>query len=1022
MMGKVFSHGCAAICATFIACHTRATLVPLPSPNVVTPAPAVTTTQAPPPVIATTPPPPADCHVTVPAACNAAAPLASFESLQALSEWSAGTWAEATAQSTPSIGAFGATDGAAALEVPIAFSGQSFAQGYVGMTMPSTSFAGCGAIGIDVTLPADAPSGITAQIILLLGPDARWSGGVAQTTALAPGATTTVTLDLAGTISPSPVRSDLLDVRGVGVLFAAANMTYSGAVALDRLQLITLLGPGDADRDARSVGLLGGFVLDSGVDIPARNGYSTYVADATLSHHAWRWPRIGAGDTDLVLGAAEFPDAPGLGGDLAFDDWVTAEVTSTAGTCAVRALLSRAFPAIRYSSTCHEFSWVTESDRVAPTRLAYVRNGEVVVINLDQAGTQSLAGMSEPWLLVWAGASAGWSFQAPVLITLQNAPVSAATDGQALTFAFSGGVGAVNVLALRGLMRLAADATQAWDSALPSDIVAEARSWVPLLAAFPIRVDETASVDEQAEAVTVTDTTTYENLSDAWGTVPQTITPLPPMVYTAGVAGYPVSYATPPIATPLATFFGPFAYANGAHAQWTIPFAEGLARMPVPLAVTNDATAGAIHDAWSDVLVNQVASQPGTYWLANDVVDAKFMCDSLPALDASSAAAQKAQVAGPLLTENAFLPTSMTEYLEPVTGQHFLAPSTYPDANQAYDKEWNIGRQLAGLASCAENAGLDLARGMWPKILESYRYNRIFFDWATGSVLSSCLGVNELADGMNFAFEGMLGVGRLAKHLGDTETYHDVAYRSARQSLALFGAWQEAAWLQTIDYGIGHITQAQLPAAQIETRGAIDGFFEETGAETLELQSFWETTNWLYFDNAATYSLYRHSGLVPRVRTLEYDIMPALHPSWADGTVMDPVDQRYYGSNYTSAHLVTRAVLFGDDPAALFALYNAAQGTPASQQWYTMFWQGLAGATLLGLERARAPVVEVPRGDVALVAASYDAMAQAVSLTVKAWSPATAQTSANVQWPNETARQVPIALCGDTPVTVVVAH
>ncbi len=968
---------------------------------------------------------PTTCKQPTPfaAGCPEQTPIESFEVPATL--WAAASWAEATSDGgggavALSTGAFGATDGDFALQVPLNFAGQGFAQGYVGTSFSSPlTFAGCGAISVDVTLPADAPSGMSGQIILLLGDAATWSGSSLPIT-LAPGNTTTVTLPLAAALSPTPARATLGEVQGAGILFWGSSVTWNGTAAIDNLRLVALQGPSDDDANARSVGTFGGFVASgTPLNIPSRNGYIDYVADAALSHHAWRWPMLGANSADLVLGAAEFPDAPGLGGTWNFIDWVTASATGSANGCNVSALLSRAFPAIRYRSSCSQFSWVTETDRVAPTRAAFVVNGQVVVRSLN--GTNSLSGMSEPWLLLWADQSAGWAFQAPVLLTFENRPSSMAASTQSLVFNFSGAAGAVNVLALRGLRRLPSDATASWDSALPGDVIVEARGWVQKLAAFPNGMSESASVDEINSVVTISDNYSYENISDSWGTVATPIAPLPPVVYRAGNAGYAVSYPSAPIESQVATFFGSFVYAEGAQASYTIPLPDGLNYMPVTLSVQNDADATAIHDAWTNIVTTEEPTAPGTYWLANDMSDAKFMCDALPTLVPSDPAAQIASAAGPLLIENTFLPAYMTEFTEPVTGQRFLGPNTYPEANLPFDKEWNIGDQLGALASCAENASPDIARGMWPRLLEAYRYNRIFFDWATGSVTSSCLGLTELSDGMNFAFQGMLGVGRLAKVMGDDATYRDVAYRAARQEVALYGGWQQAAWAQDVDYGIGHITNAKLPASSIETRFAIDGYVEEFGAATLELNSFWETTNWLYVDNAAELSIYRHTNLLSRVQTLEETVMPAMHPSWDDGNVMDPVDQRYYGSNYTAAHLITRALLFHDDAGTLFANYNAPQGSQASQQWYTMFWHGLAGATLLGLERAQAPVVEVPRAEAQLVATSYDSQKKQLSVTLKPWAPINS-VNLRVQWPGEEWRTVPATFCGAAALTVAVTQ
>ena len=51
-----------------------------------------------------------------------------------------------------------------------------------------------------------------------------------------------------------------------------------------------------------------------------------------------------------------------------------------------------------------------------------------------------------------------------------------------------------------------------------------------------------------------------------------------------------------------------------------------------------------------------------------------------------------------------------------------------------------------------------------------YRYNRIFWDWALGSTLSSVFGYTALIDGIFFAWDGMQSIARLAKQLGDDAT------------------------------------------------------------------------------------------------------------------------------------------------------------------------------------------------------------------------------------------------------------
>jgi hypothetical protein len=326
--------------------------------------------------------------------------------------------------------------------------------------------------------------------------------------------------------------------------------------------------------------------------------------------------------------------------------------------------------------------------------------------------------------------------------------------------------------------------------------------------------------------------------------------------------------------------------------------------------------------------------------------------------------------------------------------------------------------QLRAYGRCAEAIDGDLARGLWPKTRATYRYFRIFFDWALGAVLSSCHGYTVLADGMHFAYDGMLAVGRMARAVGDDDTYNDVAYRTARHQVALYQAWSHAKWVQSIDYAIGHISNARVAASAVETRGAIDGYFEEVGANTLELGSFWETSNYFYFDTPVQQQLYRDFGIEQRARALEYDVMPAVHPSWFDGHAQDSVDQRFYGSNYTDAHLYARGDLFHDDPAKLFDLYQTSHGAPVADQWYQMYWHGWSGPTLLAIERAPAPVVVAPIADARVTSATYDVGKKKLVLTLL--GDRTMTTKARVRAVGGTWKDVPAKVCrgGTTTVTV----
>lgn len=127
----------------------------------------------------------------------------------------------------------------------------------------------------------------------------------------------------------------------------------------------------------------------------------------------------------------------------------------------------------------------------------------------------------------------------------------------------------------------------------------------------------------------------------------------------------------------------------------------------------------------------------------------------------------------------------------------------------------------------------------------------------------------------------------------------------------------------------------------------------EPGASTLELRSFWQCTNFLFYNNKPLFDVYRRFGLVDRVRVIEYELMPSLHPRWLDGNASDACGengQPLYGAAWTAAHLHARATLFREDDAlALFRSYAATKGTEASRAWYTMQLPEIAGPLMLAL-------------------------------------------------------------------------
>ena len=744
------------------------------------------------------------------------------------------------------------------------------------------------------------------------------------------------------------------------------------------LLLFGLLAFNLSAQDTRPVGTFGGFINKEGkVEIPQSNGFLTFAADTNVSAHALQWKRFDQGGKDHKLCEMRFPVAEKLG-KLNFIDWSTLKVTSPQ----VSIYLSRTFPAVRYDSKTSDFALATGIDgRQAYAHLALVINGKITQIDLADSKSVDLRGMSEPWLLLWAGDRSGRQFDVPLLMTFEKRPERMRATSQGVSFSFDKSVGAVNLLALRGLRRFDIGETKAWQEKLPGNIIVESRAWVQKLAAFPVGLKEEFKLSEDETRVHISDKYSYQLIQDDWGTIPTPIAPLPPVVVRAQGLGYPVFYPQQtPIISPLATFYGNFSYQDGSVSTYSIPLPNALKRLPIALRVSGSPEVIPVRQELERILAQKMPAGPSSFYVHNDDIASALMCDAYATLEKNGDLQKKIRQLVPRLFAGSFAEDRTPVSIEPVTNQSYRSPGKHQYESTPFDREWYTGRKLAAMARCAEAVDLDLAKENWEKMLGLYRYSQIFFDWVTGSVTSSVFGFNQLADGIHFIWEGVLGVARLAKHLGDEKTYQDAAYRSARQQLALFAIWHQAKWSKDIDYAVAHFSVTRLPNDQIETRGAVDAWVEDFGAATLQFESMWQTANFIFFDNAAQYSFYRDFGIIQKVKTLEYEIMPELHPSWTDGNVMDPIDKKYYGSGDTIAHLLARAVLFHDNPGELFKIFKDYEGTEVSKQWYTPYFFGNSGPLLLGIERAQAPVVEAPIGGLQVVSAAYNANSKLVSI------------------------------------------
>lgn len=664
---------------------------------------------------------------------------------------------------------------------------------------------------------------------------------------------------------------------------------------------------------------------------PEREGLLTCAVEGPVNALRLHWSFGESPQHELAVIAVP----GGLGEELrSIPGWVT--LVRQSGQ--VRALLSRAFPAIRIHHQPGTIKVTTGRTRLVGADLLGAR---------ELASDQPVGPLTEPWLVAFG---APGDEDAALLLTFTRRVVSVGRQPDGWSIEVAQG-GAVHAMPLEGIRRRKAGEApiEHW--------IACARAWVAPLLSFPLGLEETGRVE--GDRVIIDLAVQHEALSDDYGNAPLPHAPLPPAVVLAAEAGHPIGL--PDNATRdsaqlnIPTFYGPYVFVQGTSCSYSIPLPAGLERAPRPRSRTE--RAAPIRKELSKLA--DWCGDPPTRYVDAGLRRAAFLAEALRELGEEQQAAVRAFVPEALrIALESLRPAS-----EPISGQDWWTidntwrayfdenASPWAKDNERFDSEFYNGQALAAL---------DAASLVDPGLLDTYAasakrlwvYNELFSDWATGSVQTQATGEGSNLDGVQFAFEGMVAMARMAGEFGNDALRDAAILRAARQQCALLAMWGEAEWVKRWDYVIGHLSKGRLPAGEAETRGPVDAFVEVHGASTLELKSFWQCSNMFFYANRPLFEMYRRFGLIERLRTLEYEVMPDLHPKWLDGNASDPNGengQPLYGASWTAAHLHARAALFEAEPLLLFSAYLATGDTEAASSWYRMQLPEIGGPLMLQL-------------------------------------------------------------------------
>ena len=133
-----------------------------------------------------------------------------------------------------------ASEGQYALELLAAFPGGRWAGAYVEREAEVTDWTPFGRLSVDVYLPAGAPDGLRARLILTVGTDWRWTE-MRRAVPLTPGTWTTLTAHLVPGDRDWKVSSDdrfRADVRKLGIRIESDGAApYRGSVFIDGVRV-----------------------------------------------------------------------------------------------------------------------------------------------------------------------------------------------------------------------------------------------------------------------------------------------------------------------------------------------------------------------------------------------------------------------------------------------------------------------------------------------------------------------------------------------------------------------------------------------------------------------------------------------------------------------------------------------------------------------------------------------------------------------------------------------------------------
>ncbi|MCC5876564.1 MAG: hypothetical protein JJU11_10140 [Candidatus Sumerlaeia bacterium] len=770
---------------------------------------------------------------------------------------------------------------------------------------------------------------------------------------------------------------------GVGMMADAPLAELDPRYFMPEMEAVNFL-----DAKATEVGVLGGYVrhrMGSHVlEIPTLNGFLAYTADAReLPHSRLHWHRYQNRNRGYTLGGihvsstSENPAVIDLldGTCVVYSMEVGRMVGEEEMSETLRVYHSRAWPAALHEIEGPAFSWLDDQ-----------RGNDLHLTIPIEGGHETFehsAGMAfpipvEPWILIWNSVPESLhressvedvrSFGAPVLLVLERTPDRIHGTSQqfggsvGIAFDYTDQAGRVAAMPLFGIRTIPGPTTLEWkDSGVPEEIITHARTWSRRLQRFPVGHHQAASLTNDGQRVTITDSFDWKELESDWEVEALPFTPLPPVAILAGRNGYPVELPMNIIDGGISAIHGPFIGLEDSQSSHTIPISPYVSSMVTLGDVSDLPLVDEARLKFADRLSNEIPDNlDGHLYISDISQDVARLRYQAPARLIMGDDPHREEFARRVV-RNALDPQNLKLEKEPLSDQFFLMDHRFWAKDQPYDKEWSIGFILQGLWCHAYyHDDWEFIEENWNVISGLYNYYRIFFDWTTASTYTMTTGTGANSDGIRIAFDGMLAHARMAAAIGRTADHEEAVVRSARQQMSLYATWHAKRWAADHDYLISRYQHVR--EEDTEMLFSPDHLWSEfvTTNAAFPETDFFQTTHALYLFNLAHLMFLRDFGIhEDRLREWLFQRVPELHPDWCDGNVWPEFGGRYYGDSSVMALLVARSFLFPERWQELWnCLQMATDNTAVMEQWYSP--EPLVPMVLASMITGHGPLVIIP--------------------------------------------------------------